>query len=159
MILEDNLRDINVIKAIIDEPMVVADIITMLCGKHLGDGVYRTVYEYNPDPRYVIKLERPASFCNLSEHMIWDEVEGLIGDLAWVKKWFAPCKWISPNGRVLVMQKTYQKSIDVPKKVPEFLWDAKPDNFGWIGSNYVCHDYGQIYNMMHYSKKMRNINW
>lgn len=80
--------------------------------------------------------------------------------MEWVKDWFAPVKWISPNGRILVMRKTEEKPDKKrPDKVPDFLWDVKVDNFGWIGNNLVCHDYGQFYNMIDYKKKMKKVKW
>ena len=105
------------------------------------------------------KIEPLNTSCNLIEYMIWDEVKRLKGDLEWVKKWFAPCGWISPNGRIMTMRKTKEGDLDRPDKIPKFFWDVKWDNFGWIGKKYVCHDYGQFYNMIHYPKGMRTIKW
>lgn len=91
---------------------------------------------------------------------MWAQIEDLCGDLAWVKEWFAPVKWISPNGRVLIMKKTVEKpNKKRPERVPKFLWDVKWDNFGWIGNKFVCHDYGQFYNFMEYRKATRKIVW
>ena len=158
--LEDNLSDLDRAKAMLDIPAVALDFITSICGEQIGTGVFRSVFEYNLDNKYVVKIEPLSTNCNIVEHMIWDEVEGLHGKLEWVKKWFAPVKWVSPNGRILVMQKTKEiYSRKRPEKVPAFFWDVKPDNFGWIGKNYVCHDYGQFYNMIYYPSRMRKINW
>lgn len=158
--LEDNLSDLNRAKAMLDIPVIALDFITSICGEQIGAGVFRSVFFYNLDDKYVVKVEPLNTSCNIVEHMIWDEVQGLTGRLEWVKNWFAPVKWISPSGRILVMQRT--KSIPSrkkPDKVPSFLWDVKPDNFGWIGKNYVCHDYGQLYNMIHYPPKFKKAYW
>lgn len=158
--LEDALLHVN---ALNKQTHVISDIISSICGEHLGTGAFRRVYDYNLEAGYVVKIEEGSSRCNVVEALVWEEVQGLCGDLEWVKKWFAPIKWISPGGHILVMQKTelYPKNerMQPPEKIPKFLWDIKPENFGWIGRNYVCHDYGQFYNMIHYPKSMKKINW
>ncbi len=161
MKLEDELSDIRLASDILDTAPVAMDLVTSICGNWIATGVFRSVYDYNLDDKYVVKIEKDNTSCNMIEYMIWDEVRGLINDKEWVKDWFAPCKWISPNGRILIMEKTkeFKRGMEVPTKVPEFLWDVKPDNFGWIGKNYVCHDYGQLYNMIHYPKKFKKIIW
>ncbi len=160
MRLEDNLDNIGTLHSIVTCTPIITDIITSLCGHHIGSGSFRDVYNYNLDDKYIVKIEAENSGCNMVEYMIWDEVRGLINNSEWVKKWFAPVKWISPNGRILVMQKTKERpKKEKPKKIPAFLWDIKEDNFGWIGNNFVCHDYGQFYNMIHYPKKMVKAKW
>ena len=162
MRLEDNLDNIGSLHHIVTSTPVITDLITSLCGEHLGTGVFREVYDYNLDDKYVIKIEPENTNCNIIEYMIWNEVKGLINNSEWVKKWFAPVKWISPNGRILVMRKTIdcgEKKKPLPEKIPAFFWDVKLDNFGWIGNDFVCHDYGQFYNMIHYPKKMVKAKW
>lgn len=156
----DEMNNYTALHNIHSNRAVTQDLILSLCGKHLGEGMYRSVYEYKLDENYVIKLESIGSNCNLTEYMMWNEIQHLSEDLAWVKKWFAPVKWISPNGRVLVMKRTVQKyNKKRPDKVPSFMWDVKEDNFGWIGNNFVCHDYGQFYNFIHYPKRMKKAKW
>jgi len=160
MKLEDRLDKIETICDLSRNVAVATDLITSLCGEHLATGAFREVYNYNLDHRYVVKIEPCNSNCNIVEYMIWDEVKGLINNSEWVKKWFAPVKWISPNGRILVMQKTkVNHKKKKPEKIPAFLWDIKEENFGWIGNDFVCHDYGQFYNMIHYPKKMVKAKW
>lgn len=160
MRLEDNLNNVKEIADILDVAPVAIDLVTSIIGEDIGRGTYRAVYEYNLDDRYVVKIEPENTSCNLIEYMIWDEVKGLMGESEWVKKWFAPVKWISPNGRILIMQKTHKRDNKVkPEKIPKFLWDVCERNFGWIGNNYVCHDYGQLYNMIAYPKAMKKIEW
>lgn len=153
------LNNLQAVHKIVDNSDVIIDMVNSLCGQHLGDGVFRSVYEYQLDHNYVIKLEGTSTNCNLVEYLVWEEVQGLIGPKAWVKDWFAPVKWISPNGRILVMKKTHKKDKPKPDKVPRFLWDVKEDNFGWIGNKYVCHDYGQFYNMIAYPNGMQKVKW
>lgn len=160
MKLEDNLSDIKKVSDLLELAPVANDFIVSICGEHLGTGCFRSVFEYNLDDSYVVKIEPLNSSCNLVEYMIWEEVKGLTGDLEYVKLWFAPVGWISPNGRIMTMKKTIQNDRrEKPKKVPKFLWDVKIDNFGWIGKNFSCHDYGQFYNMINYPKGMKRVNW
>lgn len=160
MRVENNLNDLQRTAEILKNSDVSVDMVSSLFGKYLGEGCFRTVFEYALDSDYVIKIEESGSQCNLVEYMMWDEIQGLHGNLEYVKKWFAPVKWISPNGRLLVMKKTLIKDNRVkPTEVPEFLWDIKEDNFGWIGNNYVCHDYGQFYNFRHYGKGMKKVKF
>jgi len=161
--LENKLNDINEVYEICKSQDINTDLIISFIGKKIGSGSFRTVYEYNFDKSYVIKVEHGNSECNLMEYTLWKEIENLCGDLAWVRDWFAPVLWISPNGKVLVMKRTQEKdNKERPRKVPDFFTDLKRDNFGWIGSKFVCHDYGFIYRFLTYSKKMRTVpksNW
>ena len=160
MRLEDNLSDLQRVTDLLNIAPISLDFVTSMCGKHLGSGTYRSVFEYNLDEKYVIKIEPRNTNCNQVEYTLWEEIKGLTGDLAWVKDWFAPVKWISPNGRILLMQKTKEDfNKEYPEKIPKFMWDVKPDNFGWIGKNLVCHDYGQFYSFIEYSKKMKKVDW
>lgn len=160
MQLQDELSDLKTVTEMLDIPTISIDLVTSLCGKKIGFGQFRDVFEYNLDDRFVIKIEARNTNCNIVEDMIWDEVKGLHSQLSWVKDWFAPVEWISPNGRILVMRKTRVRPIRFnPKKVPAFLWDVKPDNFGWYKGKYVCHDYGQFYNMTAYPKLFKKIDW
>jgi len=34
---------------------------------------------------------------------------------------------------------------DYPPKVPLFFTDLKIENYGWIGDQFVCVDYGSVY--------------
>lgn len=158
--LEDNLLDFNRVNSMLQIPSVASDFVTSICGKFIGSGVYRSVFEYNLDSRFVVKIEPRNTNCNIVEHMIWDEVRGLCNDMEWIKNWFAPVEWISQNGCILLMRKTTQVSNkERPEKVPKFFCDVHLNNFGWIGKNYVCHDYGQFYNMIEYKKGFKKIKW
>lgn len=158
--LENNLNDIQELAQIARHQDVNTDLILMLCGKKLGEGSSRAVYEYNLDNKYVVKIEPQNTDSNKAEFLLWYEVQGLKGSMAWVKEWFAPIKFCSPNGKILIMQRTKQDLTKTrPNKVPSFFQDVKPDNFGWIGNRFVCHDYGSIYNFIKYEKKFRKIEW
>ncbi len=160
--LQNNLNSIDEVNTISKLQDVNTDLITTLLGKKLGSGVYRAVYQHNWDDDWVIKIEPNSTESNISEYMLWNEIRGLKGRLAWVKEWFAPVLWMSPNGKILCMQKTSEfpknKKLERPKEVPTFFTDLKRDNFGWIGNKFVCHDYGFFHKFIKYEKKMQTIH-
>lgn len=157
--LYNNLNSIKEVCTISHLQDVNTDLILSLCGNKIGSGQFRYVYEYNLDSNYVIKIEPNNTESNITEHILWDEIKGLCGDLDWVSKWFAPVLWMSPNGKILVMQKTEEKpDKERPREIPAFFSDLKRDNFGWIGNRFVCHDYGMIFKFIKYEKKMQKIS-
>lgn len=159
--LENNLNDIKELSVLSRMESVNSDLIRMFIGEKLGAGSYRSVYSYNPEPhKYVIKVEPNATGCNANEFLIWQEVSGLCGSLRWVKDWFAPVLWMSPDARILIMERTENNGLyERPEKVPNFMSDIKNDNFGWIGDKFVCHDYGFINRFIKYEKKFRKAEW
>lgn len=115
-----------------------------ICGKLLGSGVTRDVYEFKPDPRFVVKIERDQSmgnFCNVTE---W---RNYIDNRYW--KWFAkylaPCELISWDGVILIQRRIeFRDRIEYPIEIPAMFTDTKYSNFGWIGNQFVCCDYAFI---------------
>ena len=157
-------------KALLESHHVGMDMIMCLLGPEISNGLYRAVYEHALDSTKVIKVEygyerREAhdsisqnSFCNVQEFLLWREIEGLTGNLEWVKNWFAPIHWISPGGHIMCMEKTHPlPDKDRPNEIPRFMSDVKQANFGWIGDKFVCHDYAHINVLTTYSKKMRTL--
>ena len=151
---------------------VGVDLIMCLLGPKISDGNFRAVYEHAFDPTKVIKIEyshdkktdhdclMQNTFCNVQEFLMYREIEGLTGKLAWVKDWFAPVHWISPSGHVLCMDKTTpMPNRKMPDQIPGFMYDIKPDNFGWIGKKFVCHDYAHVQAFTGYSKRMQKAHW
>lgn len=129
------------------------ELFRMLCGRVLGQGAARTVYEHAFDPTVVIKFEHTAgNFQNIMEWEAWQRIKHT--DLS---QWFAPCLAISPNGCVLAQRRT-RRPTNYPDKVPAFFTDLKLDNFGILPhgncftdevlvdrnpkGTFVCHDYG-----------------
>lgn len=157
-IIEGNYN-LDTINGIVDNHMINVELISTLIGKKIGEGGSREVFEYAPDPKYVIKLEYGCSDSNASEVMLWNEVMGLCGDLEWVKDWFAPILWASHNRKIIVQKRTFKTTRKLPEKVPAFFMDVKYDNFGWIGNKFVCHDYGCIYGFIKYEKKFKKHPW
>lgn len=114
---------------------------SILCGDFLGEGSARKVYALRTNPEYVVKVEeRGGSFQNVAEWDIW----------SWVKagpmqKWFAPCEMISTCGVILVQRKVDSMRLsDRPLRLPQFLCDLKPENFGVFEGRIVCCDYGTV---------------
>ena len=141
------------------------ELVGTLCGKLLGKGAARTVYEHRFDPTLVIKFERNAfSFQNVIEWQTWERVKN--SDLA---KWFAPCVAISPNGCVLVQRRTTTPA-NYPTHIPAFFTDLKLPNFGVLlfkdaaeaerEAQFVCHDYG-LHLMLEkgMTKRMAKADW
>ncbi|KAA1057165.1 hypothetical protein [Azospirillum argentinense] len=113
------------------------DFIDLFCGKFLGAGIGRQVYELATDPTKVVKVEMASrSFQNAMEWETWDRVK----DTPWAK-WFAPCHSISPCGIVLIQSRTKPFEAD-PDELPEFFTDLKRTNYGVIDGQVVAHDYG-----------------
>lgn len=126
----------------LEDPILSLEIISSLCGELIGQGCYRDVYEYEIDPRYVIKVENSdGDGSNWVEWRIWHTVKHTTDG---TKDWFAPCSWISDNGRLLLQRKTqplYSREKHIPEKIPAYFTDIKDSNFGWIGKQLVAHDY------------------
>jgi len=157
--LKNRLNDLQETSNIISWQDVSTDLVLSMVGQSIGEGCYRNVYEYNLDPKYVIKIETEGTNGNISEYMLWDEIRGLKGDLEWVKDYFAPIKWVSPNGRLLVMERTFEKpEKERPKEVPKFFMDCKRNNWGWLkNGKFVCHDYQFLHGFIKYEKKFKTI--
>lgn len=117
----------------------VRDFGLLFCGDRLGYGMSRSVYELAIDPTKVVKIEGERGFFqNVIEWETWQSLGTTPHG-----KWLAPCRWISPCGIVLVMDKTAPLSRRrAPPKLPEWLTDTKLTNYGLIGRRVVCHDYG-----------------
>lgn len=113
------------------------DLADLICGKELGYGVARRVFEHKLAPTLVVKVEENAgSFQNILEWELWNVVKD--GPYA---KWFAPCRHISPSG-VVLLQDRVQPAAKFPERVPDFFTDLKIANFGTIGRQFVACDYG-----------------
>lgn len=103
---------------------------------HKGTGSSRDVYTTELNKDWVVKVEYTETFQNVKEWELWKRLKDTTDG-----KWLAPCIAISPSGSILIQQKTTPASR-YPKKLPRFLSDHKPENYGMIGNRFVCHDYG-----------------
>lgn len=131
----------------------------LLCGNLIGSGMTRKVFECAFDKTLVIKVEDDevrTHFQNMMEWFVWNQVCGT----DW-EKWFCPVREISPNGRLLIMPRTSMVSVrELPDRLPKFLMDLKPSNFGMYQDRFVCHDYGTSPLINHgLSNVMRKAEW
>lgn len=141
---------------------------SLLCHELIGEGMSRKVFSSLLLPDCVIKVEeRSRFFQNVVEWETWQRVLNTEHS-----RWFAKCKWISPNGQILIMERTRPAApYEVPDKLPVYLADFKPSNFGMSmvprykvnpkkQNWFVCHDYGT--NLLFergMSKLTRKIDW
>lgn len=111
-----------------------------LLGDKLGEGTARKVFAMAFNPDLVVKLEtRAQSFQNVLEWEVWEDAQN---HGKW-SRWFAPCQAISPCGLVLIQKRARPLPEGYrPPRLPSFLCDLKPSNFGMIGKQVVAIDYG-----------------
>jgi len=147
-------------------PSIHREVFDLICDDRIGYGMSRTVWTSKLLPDCVVKVEEDAGkFQNVIEWETWQRVK----DTAY-SRWFAACRWISPNGSVLIMERTRPPA---PKEfvthLPAFLCDFKRTNYGMLSPGpkrtgrkdfLVCHDYGthlMFENGM--TKRMRKAEW
>jgi hypothetical protein len=118
-------------------PIIKNDLIKMICGKCIGAGIHRQVYEHRYNEDLVIKIECADTkvFANIREWVIWNELE-----FDPMRKFFAPCVDISENGLILIQKRT-KPMKKYPEKIPAFFTDTKIQNYGSYKGQFVCHDY------------------
>lgn len=130
-----------------------------LCGKVIGNGHSRQVYECKLGPQYVVKWEFSGNWDNVAEHLIWDYYKYA----PWYRKWFAECFFISKSGRFVIMEKIELKNSkkEYPRSVPIFFTDISIQNFGYVGNQLKCCDYPSVIGRLTglVGKKMRRANW
>lgn len=115
----------------------------MLCGDKIGGGCSREVFECKLVPGCVVKVElHPWGFENIAEWLTWQVVDGTPA-----QRWFALCRRISPDGKLLIMERTRPAAkSQMPRNVPVWCSDLKLSNWGFEGESktVVCHDYGSM---------------
>ena len=114
---------------------------SILCADKIGEGQNRKVYVCRLDPDWVVKLEpRGTHFQNIEEWRAWWWAEGTPK-----ARWLAPCRFISPCGFILMQRRvTPMRNGERPKRLPDWLGDLKPENFGVMDGKVVACDYGTI---------------
>lgn len=134
---------------------ICSDFFHLFCGKLLGSGISRYVYEYALDPQYVVKIEQGAgSFQNIVEWETWNRL-----CMTNAGPWLAGCWKISDCGIVLLQRRTTPIK-KFPEKMPNWFTDFKRTNYGMIGKKIVCHDYGITHLLqLGVSKRMRKVEW
>ena len=112
------------------------------------------MYKFNPD--WIVKVEVTGKdFQNAREWTIWKELEE-----TQYAKWFAPCIDISRHGTFMIQHRTMMPTISqYPNRIPEFFTDTKYQNYGMMGKQFVCHDYGTLPTVADWSAKMVKADW
>lgn len=142
-----------------DYPTQARDLAYLFLGDIIADGSTRIVYKCLQDSSAVIKHEPKGNrFQNVIEWEVWQTVKGTK-----FEKWFAPCIDISSNGVWLIQRRIEPIPKGMfPKKVPAFFTDMKYQNFGMLGKQFVCCDYGTIHieaMKRSFSKKTKKPEW
>lgn len=138
--------------------LIHEDAFNMLCGKLLGEGIHRKVFECKLRVDLVVKVEYETdyrTFANVTEMQFWNDHE----HYKKVSDWLAPCEFLSPDGRILLQQRARPVSeIDIlPSHVPSFLSDLKLENFGIIAGRLVCLDYART--IPNPSLRTKKVTW
>lgn len=136
---------------------ICRDTFDLLVGERLGRGVGREVFACALSPELVLKFEvKGKSFQNALEWEVWQTFQ-YAPKLA---KWLAPCVAISACGSVLVQKRTYPlRESALPRSVPSWLSDLKPDNWGELDGLPVCHDYGYPHGLIAWKPGMQKTGW
>jgi hypothetical protein len=118
---------------------VLRELAFFTLGEELGSGMSRTVFIHPFDETKVIKVENSSTnFQNVLEWQFWQDYKHCNN----ISKWLAPCHAISDSGTFLIMSRTEPvPKVKIPKKLPKFLTDHKPENIGLLNNRIVCHDY------------------
>lgn len=140
-----------------NDPATFEDCFNMLCGRLIGEGIHRTVYECKIRPDLVVKVENQhmREFSNVLEDKFWSDQQ----HYKKVADWLCPIEFLSPDGRLLLMRKAriLHPKDKLPDKLPAFLTDVKLCNFGWLDGRVVCVDYA--WTVPNPSTRLRKANW
>ncbi len=133
------------------------DAFNMLCGKFIGEGIHRKVFECKLRDDLVVKVEADElrNFANVFEMQFWCDNQYCKD----ISKWLAPCEFLSPDGMVLLQKKCSAVPFDykLPDKMPEFMTDFKRANFGIMDGKLVCVDYAIT--VIKSTHKLKKADW
>jgi len=140
-----------------DDEAVFRDAFNMLCGKEIGSGIHRTVFECKIRPELVVKVENECyrEFANVKEMAFWCDQQ----HYKKVADWLAPCEFLSPDGRILLQKRAEPLGSNekLPVTVPSWMTDIKRGNFGRIDGKLVCIDYA--FTLTNPNIKLKKANW
>lgn len=126
----------------------------------------RTVFECFLLPGFVVKVEDETTSWhqNVVEYQTWQQVKH-----AKASRWFAECRWISPDGFILIQEKTRPPlESELPSYLPAWFTDFKRANFGVVRARekgerdwFVCHDYGTslVFQEGTSTSRKKTVNW
>jgi len=140
------------------DEVIHLDAFNLLCGKLLGEGIHRKVFECKLRPDLVCKVEYDTNyrdFANVKEaQFYWDNEH-----YKPVASWLAPVRFLSPDGRILLQDRAdaVGSEYKLPEKVPSFLTDLKRENFGILKGRLVCLDYSMAINSP--SARLKKAQW
>jgi len=124
--------------ALIATEFLATDILLGLLGAELGAGAHRTVFEAGWCDDLVIKIETGAVGANGREWEVWKDLKDTPDE-----KWLCPCVMLSPGTTALVMRRA--KPIPdlsvLPTRLPWWVTDVKPENWGMLDGRPVLVDY------------------
>jgi hypothetical protein len=132
------------------------DAFNLLCGTLLGEGVHRKVFACRLRPELVVKVEAEPAFryfANVHEMKMWNDASP--GEM----KWLAPCRYLSPDGRILLQERAdpVPQDYEMPERMPSFLTDFKRENFGILRGKLVCIDYAIL--VPSYNSRLKVVHW
>lgn len=143
-----------------DDP-AFRDLFNLVCGKLLGQGVHRKVFECTLNRALVVKVEIEEEyrfFANVHEMTFYNRAPYS------AQRWLAKPDTLSPDGRILLMERVMpiSSASDLPTELPSFLNDIKPENFGWVQEGdtrrLVCVDYALVRDVKPNMRK-RKVVW
>lgn len=130
-----------------DQELIHLDLFNLVCGKLLGEGVHRKVFECRLREDLVVKVETPNTFrffANVHEMKLYNDAPYV------VQRWLAKPDMLSPDGRIMFQERVLPAAdvSELPETLPSFLTDIKPENFGWVREGdtrrLVCVDYALV---------------
>lgn len=136
---------------------VFEDMFNLICGNKIGEGIHRKVFGCRIRDDLVVKVEDSdawRSFANVNEMRFWNDYRSQKA----IRDWLAPCEYLSPDGRILLQKKCDPlRKFDYPTKLPSFLTDLKPSNFGIYEGRIVCVDYASV--ISNASTKLKSVSF
>jgi hypothetical protein len=120
------------------------DLFKEICGRYLGEGSNRIVYEHNSDPLRIVKVGKMRPhISNLTEWIIWLQVS----NQPKLNQVFGECFALSASGRFLIMEKLVDLSPAqrASAQTPVWATDPKPSALGATQAGVIkVRDYGHV---------------
>jgi hypothetical protein len=117
----------------------------------LGFGKEREVFIHPDNPAWVVKRAINSPHFNLAEY---GNCRRLVR--AGLGQWIAHVLDITPDGRLLIMERAEPFVGKLPKKIPACFRDLHRPNTGWLRGHFVMVDYQEIRRDMH---TMAEVKW